>query len=304
MLKNKTIARTLPEYCRFMVDCHRSALHCDCLLAKKKCMESQAKTQTEKDVFKTLSPDTAHIWHFDLRQYVASGFSSILSADEAERAENFRFRKDELSYRFRRSILRSLLSGYLECRPEDISFTYGPQGKPGVCTEESRQRIQFNMSTSDGICVLVFSTNTVVGIDVEKILPLKDCEQLLQIFATDREQRHLHHLHRTERLSEFYRLWTIKEAVLKSVGCGFSTPGTSVAVPPGGLAHVTNEVEIGPQNAKKHRYFRQLDLGAGLSAAVASDQSLLHLQYFDGLEYGALVDIQLGVQGLMNRSIR
>ena len=76
--------------------------------------------------------------------------------------------------------------------------------------------ISFSLAYSDGCSVLVFSKNSCVGIDIEKIKPIaiNDYKPYFTvkewgIIATAANQ----HL-------QFYTLWTRKEAVAKAIGSG------------------------------------------------------------------------------------
>ena len=69
-----------------------------------------------------------------------------------------------------------------------------------------------------------------VGVDVELIHRVRDYQGLAERFFAPEEIRRLSTLQVQERELAFLRCWTRKEAILKAVGSGLSTPLDQVAV--------------------------------------------------------------------------
>jgi 4'-phosphopantetheinyl transferase len=78
-----------------------------------------------------------------------------------------------------------------------------------------RGGIHWSLSHKSG-CVAAVAAPTPVGIDIEKIRPVK--EGLAERIAAPDEW----HLFPGEGLSDFFRCWTAKEAVLKAAGVGIA----------------------------------------------------------------------------------
>lgn len=79
---------------------------------------------------------------------------------------------------------------------------------------------KFNISHSAKIAVCVWSEETEVGIDIEKIKPI-DYEQFTDQFTDDE----LCAMRLADNpLVEFYKQWTKKEAIIKADGQGLSIP--------------------------------------------------------------------------------
>ena len=76
--------------------------------------------------------DELHVWQawLDRSRDEVARLRSILRADELERAARFRFDRDRDRYVVGRGLLRTLLSSYLGIGPAELSFVYGPHGKP------------------------------------------------------------------------------------------------------------------------------------------------------------------------------
>ncbi len=102
----------------------------------------------------------------------------------------------------------------------DYEYVIGEKGKPSLfyCP------YQFSISHTDGLCVVAVSIDE-VGVDVEKIKPYKlkieriftplDCELIDGSEQKDKT---------------FYQIWTSKEAYVKALGTGLSTPFNSFEV--------------------------------------------------------------------------
>jgi 4'-phosphopantetheinyl transferase len=56
--------------------------------------------------------------------------AALLSADEMARASRFVFEKDRRRFIVARAILRQALGQHLKASPRQLTFRYGPHGKP------------------------------------------------------------------------------------------------------------------------------------------------------------------------------
>ncbi len=99
--------------------------------------------------------------------------------------------------------------------PMSWQFDAGPDGKPQV---RGPVPTEFNLSHS-GDAVAVAIADQAVGVDIECHRALQDARA---IAGTVFHPRELHWLHaQPDFLAAFYKLWTLKEAVLKAMGRGF-----------------------------------------------------------------------------------
>ncbi|MGN1166333.1 MAG: 4'-phosphopantetheinyl transferase family protein [Lachnospiraceae bacterium] len=172
-------------------------------------------------------PDELHIWIFSIKK------SSLLTEDmkslpeyELKRAAAFSREEDRLRYLVSRSLLRKILSIYLELPASSFRFEKGEHGKPFLAD----QKIQFNLSHSEDYIALVFCANSPVGIDIEKIRPKARIESLVNRFFHPDEARIFSGLNEQQKIDFMFRGWTLREAFLKGIGCGLTLPTNSFSV--------------------------------------------------------------------------
>lgn len=173
---------------------------------------------------KFLGHDEVHLWVVPLGISAEKScyFKSILSLDEQERAGRFRKIRDAQRYVAARGSLRSLLGGYLTIEPDRLRFAYGPSGKPRLAGEETLTSIKFSVSHSDDLALFGFARAHKIGVDVERIRPDIDVEDLAARYFSPSELKKLRALPVDQKRVAFYCGWTRKEAYLKAQGKGIS----------------------------------------------------------------------------------
>lgn len=137
---------------------------------------------------------------------------------EAERSKIrfFEFDRDRDSYVIGQGGLRILLSGYLNISSDLVKIGRRKKGKPFSMDDSN---LYFNMSNSAGVTVFAFSRDSEVGIDIERIRPLADLDDMIARNFTPREISFIN-TKPEERISRFFRFWTVKESYLKATGEG------------------------------------------------------------------------------------
>ncbi len=182
-----------------------------------------ARFQGQKSRLQELEQET-QVWcvHLSAEKESLQRALSLLSPEERTRCDQFRLELLQHRYTVARAALRTLLSAYLDVPAEDLRFVSGNQGKPFL--QDQSSRMQFNLAHSGDLCVLAFTLDSDVGVDVERIRPVRDAAAVAKRFFAKEECEDLLRTPAAERDRVFFRCWTRKEAFVKAVGDGLSFP--------------------------------------------------------------------------------
>ena len=166
-----------------------------------------------------LGTSVVHVYSADLDATHAD--PDVLSEDELDRAARFRFERDRRRFVAARSALRRLLARYVDASPCEISFEYGPYGKPDV----PGAPVSFNVSHAGSYALFAFGPRFELGVDVEVLgNSLVDDLLVAKRFFSPREIEVLRAYVPSARPRAFLRCWTRKEAFVKARGDGLSLP--------------------------------------------------------------------------------
>jgi 4'-phosphopantetheinyl transferase len=145
-------------------------------------------------------------------------YRAVLSAEERDRAGQFRFDRHRRRYVVRRGILRELVGSYLGRKPADVMFVHNAYGKPALRDCD----LHFNLSHSRGMALYVFCRGGAVGCDLEWRDPQFASDQIPERFFSRDEVRALRSLPLSHQTEAFFNCWTRKEAYVKAAGQGLS----------------------------------------------------------------------------------
>lgn len=170
-----------------------------------------------------LQPNHVHIWSVNVSAHEnrLPIYWEILNDEEKLKALRYKFDKDRNCYVIARSILKKLLSIYLNIRARHIEIKLGDYGKPYI---HHSSKINFNISHSNKAILIGFVLNDNFGIDVEYTQRKLNVKRLAKQFFSEEELNALLALDITDRLQGFYNCWTRKEAFIKALGSGLSFP--------------------------------------------------------------------------------
>lgn len=173
-----------------------------------------------------LPPGEIHVWsvRLDPPAERVESLGRSLAPDEWERANRFRFDRHRRQYVVGRGALRTLLAAYLQTRPELVRFGYGDRGKPFLAGPFAGSDLRFNLTNSDELALVGFVRGIEIGVDVEFLKPMPDCEQIAERFFSESERIVLRGLPAHQKEEAFFNCWTRKEAYLKAVGTGLAAP--------------------------------------------------------------------------------
>lgn len=220
-----------------------------------------------------INPNEIHIWSAILTLSPEQEHEklALLSVDERERAYRFHFAIHRQRYIASRSQLRQILSLYLDTPPQDLVFAYTAHQKPYLQLP-SHSRLQFNLSHSENMGVYAFTLDYAIGVDIEKIQDTYQAGLATRFFNAE-ENRRLQQIPALERIAEFYRIWSRKEALIKAVGKGLSIPLSSFSV-------VDNASPDVIMLEDKQWSLAALSITPGYQSAVATDQSIKTISYW------------------------
>lgn len=187
-----------------------------------------------------LAENEAQVWCASLEKPadIVAGFSALLSPDEQARAARFHFERHRNHFIVGRGLLRTIIGSYLGVEPEQIEFSYGPQGKPALMKVAPGKNLQFNVSHSEDQAVYIFSWNRLVGIDIEFKREMPDQDDFAKKFFSPAESALIASLAGDQKRNAFFKLWTCKEAILKASGDGLTKPieAAEISILDGGQA--------------------------------------------------------------------
>ena len=144
---------------------------------------------------------------------------NYLNQIEREKAESFFHQRDRKNYQLSHIYLREILSHYTPTiHPKEWEFKHNSFGKPYI----SNQNIHFNISHTTSYFAMIIS-NKECGIDIEQSGHIEINRAILDLTLTPKEAQQL-----KEKNLSFYTFWTLKEAYLKAIGRGLSTPPNSI----------------------------------------------------------------------------
>ena len=162
-----------------------------------------------------------HLWRADLDRHMDSlpVLEQTLDAGEREKAGEFHSEADRNRFILARAILRTILAKYLNTQPGQLTFCYGPQGKP----ELAGGSVRFNVSHSENFLCIATALGSDVGVDIEVVNPSLDILAISRACFDQENYEQVRCSSQKERVLVFYRLWTRREAFAKMLGHGVNS---------------------------------------------------------------------------------
>jgi phosphopantetheinyl transferase len=179
---------------------------------------------------------TITVWRARSRIAAAEveSLQDYLSKEETAQSERFRRREDRACFVTGHALLRILLAAQLDAAPSQIKFETGSHGKPRLSARFAAKPLAFNLAHSHG-SVLVALCDTEIGVDLESPRGIPDMLEVADRFFSPGEAHALRFIPDAARPSVFYRVWTMKEAVLKLTGSGIAGGLDTFSVPTVGI---------------------------------------------------------------------
>jgi 4'-phosphopantetheinyl transferase len=230
-----------------------------------------------------LVPNMVQVWRIplDLPDSEMHALEKLLSDDELEKANRYRFQVHRNRYIVSRGALRKILGHYLGLSPGLLHFRYNSYGKPALDNAYKGEPLEFNISHSHELCLAAVTRAHPIGVDIEYIRSDLADEQIARRFFSQREVAMLLSLPEELRKEAFFNCWTRKEAFIKAIGEGLSMPldRFDVSLTPGEQAVL---LETRPDPAQVlHWNMCAFDVGQGYAAALVVRGQIESIQYWD-----------------------
>ncbi|MCO7224340.1 4'-phosphopantetheinyl transferase superfamily protein [Pleionea sp. CnH1-48] len=147
----------------------------------------------------------------------------LLDAEEKSTCNQIRSSERVKEFAYARAFTKSVLSKYTNISIGDVCLV--PRDRFGKLKIKSLQSpLFFNLSHSAGLIALCVCKVTEVGVDLEKqdesMLP--HIKKIANRSFSSAESKIINSLSEVEICEQFYRMWTLKEAMLKAAGIGLN----------------------------------------------------------------------------------
>ena len=177
--------------------------------------------------------DDFTVIHIDLTAHAAREEEALGWLDRSERLRLRRFRVERPACQFAlcRAALRANLCDKLGCTNDQLSFGFHEHGKPFAIVDGAPSPFSFNVSHSGTHGLIGFAPRGRLGVDVEERVDRRYLDRIVESVFGPSEQEAFAKVSGHCKLQSFYRLWTMKEALIKALGTGLSLNPSRFEVP-------------------------------------------------------------------------
>ena len=172
--------------------------------------------------------------HVDLAPRPDREAAALGWLDEEERSRRDRYLHDgrRRQYTLCRAALRAVLCRQIGCGNEVLSFGESARGKPHALLRGAPAPVSFSVSHSGVHGLIAVAREGRIGVDLEERAGGRNLDALMAAVLTPDERAELAATNGFHRTRLFYRLWTIKEALVKALGTGLPFDLAAFEVPP------------------------------------------------------------------------
>lgn len=170
-----------------------------------------------------MNTDTIQVWLMEVNApppTLMDNWRRCLDADELARAARFHFEPDRIIYTAAHWLLRNALAEAGDLPAAAWRFATGPHGKPRSDPALVRDALSFNLSHTKGLVACAVGPVAEIGIDVELMDPRRSSPEIAERFFSAAEIKLLRAAPAERRMRTFFRLWTLKETLIKTTGEG------------------------------------------------------------------------------------
>lgn len=225
-----------------------------------------------------LNADTIQIWHGNISAEDANYQSYWRILDAAEQAHAGRIKIDLLHKRYVavHGRLRNILAQTLHESPEEIKINKAEHGKPYL---PDTPELAFNLSHSADAMVIAVGWNCQLGVDIESCKPRASLAGLVDKCFAEEEIAYWQKLPEAQKIPEFYRFWTRKEAFVKATGRGIGLGLSRCVINPENQAEFLRVPADYGQGSMWHA--QDIALGQGICSALVTDKAIVSVKFMD-----------------------
>lgn len=168
----------------------------------------------------SINEGTIHVWsarYSSLDRYYPF-LSALLSPDESLKAAGFKKNGDSRRYILRRGVVRAVLGHYIHENPENLRFVQGINGKPDLDPDGKFPDIRFSLSRTDDMVCLALTQKSEIGVDIVRPQNHYSFSAIGHYLFTPGERRWVAQTIPGQRSLRFFKVWALKEALLKATG--------------------------------------------------------------------------------------
>lgn len=219
-----------------------------------------------------MNTDTIEIWHGNINAEDADHQSYWRVLDATEQTQAGKFKNGLLRKRYVdvHGRLRNVLAQALNERPEKINIKNAEHGKPYLA---DYPELAFNLSHSADIMVIAVGRNCRLGVDIEYCKPRTNLIGLADKCFAEEELAYWNQLPDAQKLLEFYRFWTRKEAFVKATGRGIALGVNHCVIDPENPTGFLR-VPVGCGEASVW-HVQDIALGQGVCSALVMDKAIV-----------------------------
>lgn len=220
-----------------------------------------------------LKRDQIHVWsarYGDLDQFFEILFN-ISIPKEKKAAFLYRKSADCKKYIIRQGLLRIILGHYTRQNPGIVSISTGINGKPEMDPLENYSDVSFNLSLTTDMVLIGVTKKRRIGVDIVKMDPSYPFNDIVEYLLTPAEKVFFNKIEPAMRYQAFFRIWTIKEAIIKVTG------GTLNMMENTDLSEIMEDLLSHSENSMKYMSMQQplsvwqFTCGSGHHGAMAVD---------------------------------
>ena len=182
--------------------------------------------------------------HVDLRPEPDCESRAIawLGESEVERCRRFKVERPRREFVLCRAALRANLCRLLDCTNDLLAFGTLEHGKPFALVAGRAASISFNVSHSAAHGLIAFAAQGRLGVDVEAHREGRDLDGISERVFGVEERAAIAAAGGHAKVRLFYRLWAMKESLIKALGTGFSLDPSSFEIPSAMIRRVNSGI--------------------------------------------------------------